>query len=258
MQQIDCQPPEKRPAFWSYYRMVWRKATETEGGAWVKRTGLWLWTTLLGISGMGIVYGFWSVLEAQRMSIGVVSIGTLSLALYKMLECLLRAPHQMHCEQIDKQESLRQQAAAELRFAIAEQDAIRGQMAAIAVERDEAVKIVQEKPLGVVAIKRHLKVLEKWLRDQATNQPDLSEQRDKYLEVVNSLMPQHTWKWESVSFRPNEPGKSDYFLQVKADLVAKRMNDIVTSNDYCGTWRPLNGWLSIQGMSISHVMRPLR
>lgn len=218
--------PHPTPA--EYRQLVLAKAREIESGRWLTR----VFEVTVGLActiAVAIPTGSQAGATAGVISglLALLIIGASRFAIY-----VLAGSHKLHCEQIDRHEEYRKEAAADLA-------AMHAEAASLGVERDVAVKAKEERPLQMVEARRCLDVLASWLTKQAeSGLSDLSIHKCRYVEVLSGLLMQANPNWEDTDFNGKRRGNAGSFLRNKAGQVTHLRNHVNSMNDFNARWKP--------------------
>lgn len=226
--------PHPTPA--EYRKLVWLKAREIEAGKWLASVGTTLLPLIGGIICVALIIGDPAIARDHTTRLAIVGCGLRLLGSWNLWRCLTSAPYRLHCDQIDRYEAYRKEAADEIA-------AMRSEQHSLTAARDDAVKIVQERPLQMVEARRCLNDLASWLRKEAKLRPqDLSVHKQRFEEAVSGLLMQATSVWGDTDFS-GKPHKSEEILQNRASQVDQFRNQLDPTGRFNQHWKPPS-WIS--------------
>lgn len=101
----------QHPTTFDYLWLVLCRAWKIDAGKWFRNVTGTAVTLVGGIACLSLRYGNWAVFAAHSDRIEIAAYGLLLLGVCNLLRCLFSAPYQLHCEQLDKIESLEKAAS---------------------------------------------------------------------------------------------------------------------------------------------------
>lgn len=213
------------PTLCQYYRMVWNKASAIEGRNWVTSTGAAIMLSLIGAGILGTLQGFDVLLNAKRPEWVVAGILMIVGGVGRAFWCLIRSPHQMHCEQLGKYDSFESSAHAKI--------------ASLTNDRDRMFAESTCHSLLPVDARRYLELFAKWLNTESQSNPsDVTEHRQRYNDIFNGLLRKLPPAWEKVGFSCVGDDHSSGMLGGRAGTIREQSNHITDESSYNHRWKP--------------------